>query len=224
MPHTQHKEVWYFDELSDQAKDKARDWYRENLYCDDWWEGVYETVAQAGKYLGIDVNQNPVKLMNGKTRLDPSIWFTRFYHQGSGSAYNATWRASDVKGADLKADFATDTELHRLADEFTRLATANPEMTARVKSDRDTSINIDVELGETADERINELEYKSPKWHSQNAIDRELSEALEEALNDFNHWIYKSLEKEYEWLDADKQVDESIRYNEYEFTEEGRRA
>ena len=109
MPHKQRKEVWFFNELSDRAKEKARDWYREGALDYDWYDSVYEWAEQAGKYLGIDVNQKPVKLMNGKTRFDPSIWFSGFYHQGSGSAYDAAWRASDVKGAALNADFAQDT-------------------------------------------------------------------------------------------------------------------
>lgn len=29
MPHTKSKTVYYFDELSDKAKEKAREWYRE---------------------------------------------------------------------------------------------------------------------------------------------------------------------------------------------------
>jgi hypothetical protein len=37
-------------------------------------------------------------------------------------------------------------------------------------------------------------------------------------------WIYRQLEREYEWLMSDEQVDESIRINEYEFTEEGKLA
>lgn len=223
MPHTRQEEVYYFDELSENAKDKARDWYREGNLDYEWWDSVYEMVEQAGKYLGIDVNQNPIKLMNGKTRLAPSIWFNGFYSKSSGSAYDAVWRASDVKSKALKTDFTTDIKLHRLADKFSRIALSNPEISARVNSRRDTSITVNVELGETADERISELEYKSSEWHTQNALDGELRDALTEALNDFNHWIYQSLEKEYEWLNADEQVDESIRCNEYEFTQEGKR-
>lgn len=222
MPHTRCKEVWLFNELSDTAKDRARNWYREGNLEYDWYESIYESAEQAGAYLGIDLNQKPVKLMNGSTRYDPSIWFTGFYHQGSGSSYDATWQASDVKGAALKADFAQNTELHRLADEFTRIATANPEMTAMVKSDRDNCINVEVEHGETADERINELDYRSPEWHAQTVIDSGLEDSLIKTLRDFNRWIYRSLEKEYEWLNADEQVDESILSNECEFTEEGR--
>ena len=34
-------------------------------------------------------------------------------------------------------------------------------------------------------------------------------------------WLYDKLETEYEWLNADEQVDETIIANEYEFTEDG---
>lgn len=218
MPKRKCQTVYQFEELSDKAKDRARDWYRERALDYDWWDGVYESVGQAAKYLGIDLRQKSVKLY------DLSIWFNGFYSQGSGSTYDAIWRAEHVKGEELKKDFATDVELHRLADEFTRIATANVEMTANIKSDRDTSINITVEHGETADERINALKYQSPEWHVQNAQDGALAKALEEALKDFNHWIFESLRLEHEYLNSNESVDNTITANEYEFTEEGKQA
>jgi hypothetical protein len=36
-------------------------------------------------------------------------------------------------------------------------------------------------------------------------------------------WVYRRLEAEYNWLQADEQVDESIRCNEYTFDEDGNR-
>jgi len=35
-------------------------------------------------------------------------------------------------------------------------------------------------------------------------------------------WVYRALEQEYEYQTANEQVDDSIRANEYEFTETGR--
>jgi hypothetical protein len=35
-------------------------------------------------------------------------------------------------------------------------------------------------------------------------------------------WIYRQLETEYDWLNADEQVDESIEGNDYQFTDNGR--
>jgi hypothetical protein len=37
-------------------------------------------------------------------------------------------------------------------------------------------------------------------------------------------WLYHALEREYDWLNSDEQVDETIRANEYTFDEGGHRA
>lgn len=71
---------------------------------------------------------------------------------------------------------------------------------------------------------VNALEYDSPEWKAETAKDNERAETLTEALRDFNRWIYKALEKEYEYLTSDEAVEESIRTNAYEFTKDGYRA
>ena len=52
----------------------------------------------------------------------------------------------------------------------------------------------------------------------------EAEEGIPELMRDFADWIYRQLEKEWEWQNADEQVDESIRANEYDFEIDGRRA
>jgi hypothetical protein len=37
------------------------------------------------------------------------------------------------------------------------------------------------------------------------------------------HWLYDRLRENYDWLNSDEQVDETILANEYEFTETGER-
>jgi len=44
-----------------------------------------------------------------------------------------------------------------------------------------------------------------------------------EALRDLARWLYRQLEREYEYLTSDEAVDESLRANDYTFTEAGRR-
>jgi hypothetical protein len=46
-------------------------------------------------------------------------------------------------------------------------------------------------------------------------------ESIEQAMRDFADWIYKSLEREYDYQMADEQIDESIRCNEMTFNEDG---
>jgi hypothetical protein len=56
---TTTRTLYTFDELSDQAKEKARDWYRQGIgegY--DWWEDVYENAATIGlKIAGFDLGR-----------------------------------------------------------------------------------------------------------------------------------------------------------------------
>jgi hypothetical protein len=40
--------VYEFNELSDKAKEKARDWYRDGAFLDEWWLFTYEDAERAG--------------------------------------------------------------------------------------------------------------------------------------------------------------------------------
>jgi hypothetical protein len=51
----------------------------------------------------------------------------------------------------------------------------------------------------------------------------DVEEAVKELLRDFMRWIYRQLEQEYGYLTSDESVDDTIRANEYTFTEDGRR-
>ena len=48
-------------------------------------------------------------------------------------------------------------------------------------------------------------------------------EIVTEALRDLARWLYRQLEREYEYLSSDEIVDETIVANGYTFTESGRR-
>lgn len=53
--------------------------------------------------------------------------------------------------------------------------------------------------------------------------DGSVDDDLRDALRSSMRWIYRQLEKENEYLTSDEHVDENIRANEYEFTEDGDR-
>jgi hypothetical protein len=55
-------------------------------------------------------------------------------------------------------------------------------------------------------------------------VDKDLDVMDEEFLKTLQEDYLVHLRKEYEWLMSDEQVDESITANEYEFTEDGKRA
>ena len=48
--------VFEFNELSDKAKEVARNWYREATAGEDWWDSVYEDASEIGlKLAGFDI-------------------------------------------------------------------------------------------------------------------------------------------------------------------------
>ena len=47
-------------------------------------------------------------------------------------------------------------------------------------------------------------------------------EDLSQVFTDFAHWIYRSLEKEYEWLTSEEQLIETAKANGYAFDSDGR--
>ena len=55
-------------------------------------------------------------------------------------------------------------------------------------------------------------------WHENNMPDDDLSQAF----TDFAHWIYRSLEKEYDWLTSEECLIENANSNGYAFDSEGR--
>lgn len=68
--------VFQYDELDDRAKERAREWYSRHVFedaCD--WEFVYEDAVRVAEILGIEISTSPVRLMSGKSRQEPDIYF-----------------------------------------------------------------------------------------------------------------------------------------------------
>lgn len=54
---TIEKTVYLFNELDDQAKEEARDWYRQGALDYDWWNCIYEDAKKLGfKITSFDLN------------------------------------------------------------------------------------------------------------------------------------------------------------------------
>jgi hypothetical protein len=192
-------EVFTFDELSDSAKEKARDWYREGNLSFDWWESVYEMADTAGKLLGIDIDRK------GRNSSQPAIWFSGFYHQGSFCYIEADYKHAKGAVKAIKQEFPQDSDLHSIAERLQ--AEQKPcfyKLGARMESQYRNGQSVEVFHTEELYKDIGKQE-----------------EELRDILRDFSSWIYSALEKEYEYLNSDSFIDEGIAANEYQFTEDG---
>jgi hypothetical protein len=203
--------VYTLTELSDAAKERARSWYREGLDY-EWWDTVYDDFETICRILGVDLRTQIVRLYGGGTRQKPSIWFSGFWNQGDGACFEGTYRHAKGAPAALRAHAPLDTELHAIADHLAELQRRNfYELTASIRHhgrySHAHSMTIDVERD-------------SPNGQPPTTGS---ADAITQALRDLAHWLYRQLQREYDYLTSNEAVDESIEANEYTFTAEGRR-
>ncbi len=202
---TVEKTLYKYEELSDRAKQKARECYLEGGLDYSWWEYSYEDFARVAEILGITLSQKSVPLMSGKCRYEPEIYFSGFYHQGSGSSFCGTYGYAKGAVARIKKYAPQDEELHRIAQGLQDVQRRHfYRLTADITSVRDHYIRVEVGDSENPYRDIGDAE-----------------DDVRELMNDFNGWMFKCLQGEYEYLTSDEAVEESIIANEYEFDEEG---
>lgn len=196
--------LYQFDELSDKAKERARDWYRQGRDSNDF-EYIIEDADRMAAILGIRIRRHTVKLMGGSTREDPSIWWSLGYCQSDGAWIEAMYEYSAEACAKIREEAPEDTALHAMADELHALQGAYTfELTASITDSDRGPMDLILE-------------------HPELDVPEEAYKAFREIIRDFERWIYKQLRAEDEYQSADAQVDENIRGNEYEFTADGTR-
>jgi hypothetical protein len=165
--------LYTFDELSDSAKEKARDWYRNGALDYDWWDYLYEDAARIGlKITEFDLGNR--KHIKGRLTATVGTVCQR-----------------------IMAEHGTGCDTYKLAEAWA------------AKSDGLTAL-LEAKCDDEAEEERDKLEAE------QEANEAEFEQALLEEY-------FSLLDKEYEYLNSNEQVDESIRINEYTFTESGKR-
>ena len=73
MPEIIETTVYRLDELSGEAREKARTWYREGGFDHDWFEFVYDDFERICAILGVSLETRKVHLYGGGTRSKPCI-------------------------------------------------------------------------------------------------------------------------------------------------------
>ena len=186
------KTVFQFDELSDAAKEKAREWFRTASARDTWWsEGVTDHARRIGAMIGFDVDK---------------IYWRGFSSQGDGACWTGSVRYAAGCAREVAREFPADTELQRIARAWVDLQRRNfYELRGRVSAnDRYMRTSVDAyradDCGVIGEDDASQI------------------------VSDFANWIYRSLEKEYDYQMSDECVDDGIRASEYEFDEDGGRA
>lgn len=218
---TTHQTLYTYDELSEDAKRRARDWCSQ--LNGEHWDGadMYDDFVQVAKCLGVtfdtrtETYYRPGDQTPHKSAPKPCIWWSGFSSQGDGACFEGRYdfRADSV--AAIKEYAPTDVELHQIAAGLAELQTQyDCTLSARVKH-----------AGHYYHKYCTEIE-----WTAQTADgndDRDVTADDQKAgsalLRDFMQWMYDALEKEYTYQTSDACAEETIKGNDWEFTEDGGR-
>lgn len=218
MPHVIETTAYKYKELSDAAKAKARDWFREASAQDEFWEYIYEDAVRCAAIIGIEIDTKPVKLMGGGTRQDPDIRFSGFWSQGDGASFAGRYEYAAGSSRAIREHAPEDEELHRIADE---LAVRQFEVTQILRSTEPLSATI--KFGSHRYCHSNTMDIEVTTESDDLVIPKHIHEAVQQLMRDFADWIYKQLELEHEHQNSDAVVAENIEANEYDFDEDGGR-
>jgi len=197
--------LFKFDELDEDAKEKAREWYRSGALDHEWWDSVYDLAVEAGKMLGIEIDSKKKHHGTG-----PAIYFNEHgagfdgsyhYQKGALEKLRREWPATAKDGTACKGNV----EMHEVAEALLEVQRKNQyKLGATISSHQDSDIRVDV-------------------WGYGGAPSAEADRDLAAALKSFAHWIHHTLQREEDYLLSDEQVDDMIQANEYTFTVDGTR-
>jgi hypothetical protein len=169
--------VFTFDELSEDAKEKAiQDYRNKDVYWHDWWECIYDDAENVG-----------IKITGFNTGRGWDISF-KFID----SAYDSAQKIIKEHGQACQT--------YKTAAKFVN---DWAELVAKYSDG--------IKLDEVADD--NEYEF-----------DNEADELEKDFQSSIGHDFLMLLQEEEEYLNSDEAISETIQANEYEFTEQGKRA
>ena len=209
--------LYQYDELSDKAKAKARDWYREASAGDNFWtEYVTEDFVEVLKACGFDI-----AMMRG-TRAEPAIYWELY---PASAAFEASWHASSVNVDPIIADRPVtykDSEGKEQRCEGNARLVSILERIKKLAHDRRNaygSVSVSrrgTDIGETewTDESCDNLECDCAARANE----------FRDIAIDLADYLARILSAEYEDQNSDETISETILANEYEFTEDGERA
>ena len=187
--------TYTFSELSEKAKDKARQCYHNTYMSDEHWhEFIIEDAKEAGKILGFDIDK---------------VYFSGFSSQGDGASWAGGYEYA--KGAPDKVAFYTGNDA-----ELIRIAHGLQDIQRRHFYKLRASVSRAGYYCHSHTMRADVEDCTDPC--------RDVSDAekdLLELFQDFADWIYKNLRNEYDYQTSDLAIAETFDANGVAFDADG---
>lgn len=174
------------------------------IYDDNFWsENVIEDAQCILRWLGFS---------------ETNIMWSGFWCQDDGAAFIGDFRAKDYEAGRLAAEYG-DERLKELDAAMAAFVARCPEATGTVRRSsypRNLAVCYNLEPWS---------EYEEDEFLRlvQDGLRDGLESTFKSICENMMHWIYTTLEKEYDYQTSDEAVVESIETNDYDFDEDGER-
>jgi len=206
VPHKRCRMLYYFHELDNVAKQTARDEWCEKLPRSEWWDCTFDDFIQIASILGVEIDGGSRRNIEGEILIsEPSIFFSGFYHQGSGACFAGHYAYAKGWREKLLSHAPQDKELLDIGQQLQEAQNGFfYRVTAEIKHiGCDNSMQITAYNGD---------------YHVCEIID---GGEITSALRALASWLYNSLQEEYEYLTSNEAVTADIENCEGEFTQDG---
>lgn len=190
--------VYQFDELSDEAKEKAREWFREGNLHHNWFESIYEDFKERAEEDGFNVTE---------------IYFSGFWSQGDGAMFEY-----DYLSDKLRLEFINQLGLSAMRNDWlvnNTTISGNGKHRGHYYHDKCCDHCIYWEVDNC------DLHYSTLFYSWLASFESGFVDFVTDKYKYLCIELYKLFKEEYEYLISDEVVDESIMVNEYKFDEDG---
>jgi hypothetical protein len=221
----EEKTEFKFAELSERAKSKARDAFREGHLDYEWWDDIYKDVLNIGKLLGIYVGTRTGKYSNGNPWSQPDIYFAGFSCQGDGACFSGDIWLSQMKGASARITAETNDGDPRLVALAVQAETLYGRAATIWTALRLAGTDVE-DLHDLSDARFDVKNdgrgyFTRATPHDDDTWQDDLTKDVQAFVTAFSVWIYRSLEAEHDYLNSDECIDAALEDYEKMFNEDG---
>lgn len=185
-----------YQDLPEERKEQERQKYREHGLDYDWWEGVYNDAKETAEEFGLCIED---------------INFSGFWSQGDGVCYKGGISFEPCDESELPEEVRGVYQTLHEVDSLMKIINREHYLYAQITTS-----------GTYCHKHSMRFDFYNEGGLSNesSAVVKAREKDICEALRDYARWIYRTLEKEYEYLTSDECIDEQLHDEEYENEQE----
>jgi hypothetical protein len=202
--------TYRFAELSDAARQRAIEWFRECVTQDWEPDDIIADAVNLFGHLGIEFGVRTVKLMNGKTRQEPNVAYSIGFVQGDYATFTGHWVAERMHYAALLEQAPEDAELKRVGAQLMSVMLRYPLASCQI-APFSLRVSIDTAFTGECDDDGGQVD-----------LDEDTFATVEACMEALAAWLYQRMADELLYHGSEQACIEGIEANEYTFDEDGK--